>query len=222
MFDGEFNLLNKLIVKISVFRIFKIKNEVMEGLFKENKEVNNSNYYKMAKEFVKNKNCLSACLGIIPKELKRNDSVIKGWEHNECLFESNSSDRVTEKRICKCFYYRNKMCKKNKCNISFFEKKYMLNNCNVLDYEIPVSYVTSKIGEFDLLIKYKDDNYAVEVKPPNSKETILRMILEILTYDFCNCYNGDNKSVYNHDERAIIKNNNPNEKSKLKDGYTIN
>ena len=195
------------------------------SLLKEDKRVNQiSKYKEKAEKFIKdlNNKSLKDCLGI-PKKLERNESVKKGWIHDKCVFKSGSSNTITEKRICKCFYYRNRcrknsMCQKDNCKIRFFKKEYKLNNCDVLDYEIPINYVTSKIGEFDLLIKYGNDSYAVEVKPPNSKETILRMILEILTYDFCNCYNEDCPDDYNHNISAIIKNVHPKEKSKLKDG----
>jgi hypothetical protein len=196
------------------------------SLLKEDKRVNQiSKYKEKAKQFIKdlNNKSLKDCLGI-PKKLERNESVKKGWIHGKCVFKSGSGDRITEKRICKCFYYRNRcrknsMCQKDNCKIKFFKKEYKLNNCDVLDYEIPINYVTRKIGEFDLLIKYGNDSYAVEVKPPNSKETILRMILEILTYDFCNCYNKDNPDDYNHNkERAIIKNNKADDNDKMKSG----
>lgn len=202
----------------------------MEGLLKEKSEVNQiSHYYDEAKNFLKNNGKLSDCLGINIKQLKRNKSTVDGWKHIKCTFDYDEepSNRITEKRICKCFYYRNngsknRICQKEKCEIKIFDENFILNNCDVLDYEIPVNYVADKIGEFDLLIKYENENYALEVKPPKSKETLLRMITEILTYDFCNCYKDGSSADYNHKERGIIQNKEANKNNKLKTGIKYN
>ena len=146
----------------------------------------------------------------------------------------------TEKRMIRCFYFRDekysdRKCLEKICKIDLWnmERKNVLYGCNILDYEVPIKYKIKMkktkennnkerelgIGNFDLILEYENTNYAVEVKPPNSKETILRMILEILTYDFCNCYNEDCPDDYNHNkERAIIKNNKADDKDKLKSG----
>lgn len=137
----------------------------------------------------------------------------------------------TEKRMIRCFYFRDekysdRMCLKKFCKIDLWnmERKNVLYGCNILDYEVPVKYKKEKvkskkdnkikkkesgIGNFDLLIKYENKNYAIEVKPPNQKkpETILRMITEILTYDYCNCYDEKNPNKYNHNKAKIYNKN---------------
>lgn len=198
--------------------------------YKDNKEVNNETQYSSEAENFWNKIekgiVLRECLNI-PKELVENKSGQNGWEHIECkpvLSENEGKYKNDdETRLCRCFHFRNvnnnSGCKREKCVIGYYEKNYILNNCNVLDHEVRTEYRISGIGRFDLILEYKKTNYAVEVKPQNSPETILRMILEILTYDFCNCYNKDNPDDYNHNkERAIIKNNKADDNDKMKSG----
>lgn len=100
--------------------------------------------------------------------------------HNGC--ESCASDTMTEKRICRCMkYYGNDMelcvgaCK--------LQKKWKnIGNIQIIDYEVPTKYVVSRVGGIDLIINDAGQHYAVEVKPPNSSETLARMFAEILTY----------------------------------------
>lgn len=186
--------------------------EQIKKLLKDDNEVDQkSTYMDKSEQFFNSlkSNNLRICLGI-PEKLVENKSVINGWEHKKCEY-SESSEKITETRIVKCFYYRNNKtddikCLKEKCPIKLYGENFILNNCDVLDYEIPIKYISDQIGEFDLLIKYQDVNYAIEVKQKGSKETILRMILEILTYDYCNCYDEENPNEYNHSKRAYIYN----------------
>ena len=105
--------------------------------------------------------------------------------HEKCGMTKNDSDTVYEKRICRCMFYyddTNNNCiecplKKKYKNIS---KRYLLT-----DAEKPTQKVIKSCGGIDLVIVDKLDNnkeYAVEVKPDYSKETIVRMVAEIFTY----------------------------------------
>lgn len=102
--------------------------------------------------------------------------------HTEC--KGTSTETLTEKRICRCLYYRNSNHTKH-CDSC----KYQQGRCGIegdyriKDYEVPAHYDGKGIGEIDLLIEGPDGIYATEVKPPQgNSECILRMIAEILTY----------------------------------------
>ena len=88
--------------------------------------------------------------------------------HEKCGMTKNDSDTVYEKRICRCMFYKN------------ISKRYLIT-----DAEKPTQKVIKSCGGIDLVIVDKLDNnkeYAVEVKPDYSKETIVRMVAEIFTY----------------------------------------
>ena len=95
---------------------------------------------------------------------------------------------VTEKRICRCMYYFNRLeasqKQQEKCEgCDFPGKRKNISDYTILDYEVPMPYVVSGAGGIDLLVESPNGKiYAVEVKPDDSKETLARMIAEILTY----------------------------------------
>ena len=104
--------------------------------------------------------------------------------HNKCDMKENDSSRVLEKRICRCMYYYGKDIEK--CNRCPLEKKYnnISNKFKVIDYEVPTKYVIENCGGIDILLEDTEsgEKYAVEVKPKNSTETLVRMVAEIYTY----------------------------------------
>lgn len=117
-------------------------------------------------------------------KIEENEKEHKAY-HNQCNYKGLGSDRNTEKRMCRCMYYYNSS--NEECLDCNYEWKWMLTNTDefaVIDYERPTKYVFDKIGGVDLVIEdlKNKENYAVEVKPKGSKETIVRMISEILTY----------------------------------------
>lgn len=134
--------------------------------------------------------------GINPSALKNlllDGSVIYDQEHKPthgfCTYQNGGSGRITEKRICRCMHYYNDINVssdlKDKCRVCDYPTK--LTNSSkfeILDYEVPMKTVAEKVGGIDLFIRSKIDGklYGVEVKPPYSKETFVRMIAEILTY----------------------------------------
>ena len=82
-------------------------------------------------------------------------------------------------------YYYNLDNSNAKCADCLFTAPWKnVGDYEILDYEVPMPTVWNKVGGIDLLLKNKQDDtiYAVEVKPEKSKETLVRMVAEILTY----------------------------------------
>jgi len=102
---------------------------------------------------------------------------------------SASKKRVTEKRICRCWNYFNKEASSKDCMFCTFGfKKVNAGKYEIVDYEVPTVYSMEQLGGIDWLLKRDDDLFATEVKPPNSSETLIRMIAEILTYTIGTSY----------------------------------
>jgi len=59
-----------------------------------------------------------------------------------------------------------------------------VENAVFVDFEVPVTN-TKGVGEIDLIMEYNGKTYAVETKRPESNETVLRMVAEIITYVYC-------------------------------------
>lgn len=128
----------------------------------------------------------------IAKIMAMDDSKLKAklWNksihtpnRDECSYSVEAKPRETEKRMCRCMYFCNKD-NYAKCVECKYPHKYYIKNKNVVieNYEIPTTYKETSIGNVDLIFKYDNDLYAVEVKPFDSPETLPRMIAEILTY----------------------------------------
>ncbi len=103
--------------------------------------------------------------------------------HEMCGMNSEKdSSKLTEKRICRCMYYFNSNKRNDiQCNSCRLKKKYknISNEYIITNAEVPTKRVINSCGGIDLII---NDEYAVEVKPKNSTETLVRMITEIYTY----------------------------------------
>lgn len=105
--------------------------------------------------------------------------------HSGCTYsdDAGNADRITEKRICRCWNYCNKNIHKEKClACSFGFKKSNKGDIAILDYEVPTKFNMEKLGGIDWLLSDGAGEIAAEVKPPDSPETLVRMIAEILTY----------------------------------------
>lgn len=101
--------------------------------------------------------------------------------HNLC--EGCDSEKRTEKRICRCMYYYNASDKTKYCNNCKLKVRWRnVGKIKIEDYEVPMQSVVDSVGGIDLVINYNGEKYGVEVKPPNSTETISRMVAETLTY----------------------------------------
>lgn len=104
-------------------------------------------------------------------------------EHIRCTLEPENAERVTEKRICRCWKYYNKNCHIIKCGICQFKfKRKNAGDIRIIDYEVPTVFAMEKLGGIDWLLDDGGKILATEVKPPESTETLVRMIAEILTY----------------------------------------
>ena len=110
-------------------------------------------------------------------------------KHLHCALNSENAERVTEKRICRCWNYYNKQCHKDKCDVCKFEfKRTNAGDIQIVDYEVPTEFSMDNLGGIDWLLNDDGEKLATEVKPPESKETIVRMIAEILTYTIGTSY----------------------------------
>ena len=110
-----------------------------------------------------------------------NHGKYKKGMHEYC--SKLSGDSFTEKRLCRCMYYKNSN-HETECELcGYRERVKVTGDYQVIDYEVPAFYYGDGIGEIDLVISDGVDCYATEVKPyKNNKETLLRMIAEIMTY----------------------------------------
>lgn len=123
-------------------------------------------------------NVLKDRLGIASLNTKHNPN------HKACA--GCDSERMTEKRICRCMYYYNqdkwpKFCIANDCLIQL--KWRNKGKIEVVEYEWPTEFVTEGVGGIDLILKDQDEvYYGCEVKPCDSEETLGRMVAEILSY----------------------------------------
>ena len=120
-------------------------------------------------------------LGTETPDLYENHGSYQDGQHDRCIGLKEKT--YTEKRLCKCMYYRNSAhptaC--DKCD--FQDRFYVVGDYDISDYEVPAHYYGDGIGEIDLVITDGEAYYATEVKPyKNNSETLLRMVAEILTY----------------------------------------
>jgi len=105
-----------------------------------------------------------------------------GDSHKACSRGKNESNEVKEPRICRCMRFYD--ATSPKCQTCTFPAKRAngIPAFQITDNEQPTRYKMDKLGGIDLVWQWRGTDYAVEVKPPNSPETILRMAAEILTY----------------------------------------
>ena len=110
-------------------------------------------------------------------------------KHIHCTLNLGKAEKVTEKRICRCWNYYNKQCHSDKCDVCEFKfKRTNVGDIQILDYEFPTEFSMDNLGGIDWILNDEDEKLATEVKPPESKETIVRMIAEILTYTIGTSY----------------------------------
>lgn len=110
-------------------------------------------------------------------------------EHIRCTLEPENAEKVTEKRICRCWNYYNKNCHMSKCDICEFGfKRRNAGEIQILDYEVPTPFSMKNLGGIDWILDDDGSMLATEVKPPESTETIVRMLAEILTYTIGTSY----------------------------------
>jgi hypothetical protein len=110
-------------------------------------------------------------------------------DHSKCDYSKTDSERITEKRICRCFYYYNSDKTTDECaTCPFAFKKKNIGDIKITDYEVPSKFVIEGIGGIDWLLDDNGKLLATEVKPPESSETLVRMVAEALTYTIDTSY----------------------------------
>lgn len=158
-------------------------------MFKDKANINHRN----PQDYVKNLHLLADAVKSGQMETLREfllEGSVETYSHNPdhtaCTYTSDMSERITEKRLCRCIYFlsNDKVSdeQKQKCASCKFplSKLKLGGGYDVEDYEVAAPY--NEHNGIDLVWKGSDGAYAVEVKPANSTETILRMVAEILTY----------------------------------------
>ena len=104
---------------------------------------------------------------------------------NHAFCEGCDTEKMTEKRMCRCMYYYNSHEKRELSNCSNCQLIHRLKNVGkieIAEYEYPTEYLAETVGGMDLIINDGGQRYAVEVKPYKNSETLARMFAEILTY----------------------------------------
>ena len=122
-------------------------------------------------------------IGCENPELYSSHGTYQEGGHNRC--SRLKGNRITEKRFCKCLYYRNgKYHNPEECRECDFKDRFnIIGNYRITDYEVPAYFYGKGIGEIDLIISDGKTQYATELKPyERNEETLLRMIAEIMAY----------------------------------------
>jgi hypothetical protein len=102
-------------------------------------------------------------------------------DHRFCSGFPKSERSGGEKQICHCMFYYNSEFPKDyhNCELTRWKND---GTTQIEEFEYPSKYDIPGIGGIDLVFNYKNVIYGAEVKPPNSNETVSRMVSEILTY----------------------------------------
>lgn len=156
-----------------------------KGLYKDERRINQkSNLRDSMREIAE---LIEKAGGVCKSRSVLIEELLNGAESKQAHIPNHDgcsgceSDTMTEKRICRCMYYY--MKKPEKCKECKLKEKWNnVGTIEVIDYERPTEYVLKNVGGMDLIVKDREQKYAVEVKPRNSKETLARMFAEILTY----------------------------------------
>lgn len=155
-------------------------------LFKDS--ITKKEYNLLIRELInaicKGENALKTTLfGTIEPELYASHGTYKEGGHNRC--GGLNGKRFTEKRLCKCMYYKNgKYYNPKDCEQCDFQDRFaIIGDYQITDYEVPAYFYGAGIGEIDLIISDGTIQYATELKPfQGNDETLLRMVSEIMTY----------------------------------------
>ena len=127
----------------------------------------------------------SLLFGSVEPDLYSKHGSYQPGQHDRC--GGLIGDSFTEKRLCKCLYYRNgKYHRPAECEKCDFQERFdLIGRYKIADYEVPAHYYAPGVGEIDLVLTDDEDGvpYAAEAKPDRGNdETLLRMVSEILTY----------------------------------------
>ena len=166
-----------------------------KGMLMETKEdirfkdrITKTEYTSLIRELINaidsGENALKSILfGTMEPELYAAHGTYKEGGHNRC--GGLSGDRFTEKRLCRCMYYKNgKYYNSNDCEKCEFQDRFaIIGDYQITDYEVPAYFYGTGIGEIDLIISDGTIQYATELKAfKGNDETLLRMVSQIMTY----------------------------------------
>lgn len=162
----------------------------MAALFKD--RITKSDYTALVAELIQAVEAGGDTLKLLlfgPKEpdFYTDHGSYKFGQHNRCGGLRGNS--FTEKRLCKCLYYRNgEYHRPAECEKCDFQDRFdLVGRYRIVDYEVPAHYYALGVGGIDLIFTDSDGGgpYAAEAKPyRGNAETLLRMAAEILTYTF--------------------------------------
>lgn len=165
--------------------IIHTEGEKMETLFKDSDLVKHKRRLKDALEEIAT--ILREAHESADGDTYLRNKLLNGWmgnkehkpNHEACNgFDDPAKGNLKEKRICHCMYYY--MKKPEVCEKCSLKNKWKnVGDIEITDFEVPTKYVYDKVGGMDLIL---GGEYAVEIKPPHSPETLSRMFAEILTY----------------------------------------
>lgn len=90
-------------------------------------------------------------IGCENPELYSSHGTYQEGGHNRC--SRLKGNRITEKRFCKCLYYRNgKYHNPEECRECDFKDRFnIIGNYRITDYEVPAYFYGKGIGEIDLI-----------------------------------------------------------------------
>lgn len=160
-------------------------------LFKDKDNINHNNMKELTENLSEIARLIEEAGGVgennpvLIKRLLGNAKTEKKQNPNHSLCAGCDTGRMTEKRMCRCMYYYNLPEKRavSKCKECCIKYKWKnVGDIEVIEYEYPTEYLAETIGGMDLFIRDGDKEFAVEVKPKKSKESLARMFAEILTY----------------------------------------
>lgn len=132
----------------------------------------------------------------------------------------NNTTRSTEKRMCRCMFYKNEKqsISRTSCQFCALSEKWTLapdSRFSIIGYEVPMERERAGLGGVDLVIadrRNPPQAYALEIKPARSKETLVRMVAEILTYfPFMNDKGLDTDRRHTHPGIAFFANSSQSE-----------
>lgn len=133
-------------------------------MFKDKVNINHRNDVEYPINIIDLSNAISqdkSSKGFLKKYLLEDiviEEKIHNPNHNFCNYKESDSDRITEKRICRCMHYYNNDAKNKKCTTCHFSAKWInKSDYEIIDYEVPMPTVVNKTGGIDLLLKSKID-----------------------------------------------------------------
>lgn len=148
-------------------------------LFYKERQINNKSKYN---DIVKTR-LTGDALAVILEGLSP-DPYTGKFDHKKISCECVG--RKTEKRWCRCLVNSQQKNLIKACETCDLKKTYAkpVENAVFADFEVKVSN-NKGVGAIDLIMNYNGKTYAVETKRPESNESVLRMVAEIITYVYC-------------------------------------